>query len=88
MSGATKSDGMSEPVFWGYLFGNLEIMPLGWYEMKVWDDGFNQVLKDANKMAEDLDTVTEFPIRGDLIEDYISDLEYLIKCRDGKYENY
>lgn len=88
MSGAIKSDGMSEPVFWGYLFGNLEIMPLGWYEMNVWDDGFDQVLKDANKMAEDLDTVIEFPIRGDLIEDYISDLEYLIKCRDGKYENY
>ena len=88
MNRSLRSDGMEEPMFWGYLFDNTEIMPLGWYDMKNWSEGFDKVLEDANKMAEDLETAAAFPIRGDLFEIYLSDIQYLIKCRDSKYENY
>lgn len=88
MNCSQKSDGMAEPIFWGYLFDNTEIMPLGWYDMKEWSKGFDKVLQDAYEIANDLETSPAFPIRGDLFESYLSDIQYLIKCRDGKYEDY
>ena len=85
MSGARLKDGLEEPEFWGYLMSDLEIYPLGWYEMKDFRVGFDKVLEDAYKLAEDLGETVEFPIRGKYVDDYMNDLQYIKDCMNGEY---
>ena len=85
MSGQRLKDGLERPEFWGYLMSDLEIYPLGWYEMKHFYEDFNKVLDDAQKLADDLGETVEFPIRGKYIDGYIEDLQYLKDCMNGEF---
>lgn len=85
MSGQRLKDGLECPEFWGYLMSDLEIYPLGWYEMKDFTEGFDKVLDDAQKLAGHLDETVEFPIRGKFIDGYIGDLQYLKDCMNGEF---
>jgi hypothetical protein len=66
-------------MYWGYLFSDHEIYPIGWYDMTDWTAGWDKLFADVTQMAEDLGVEPIHAIRGDCIQDLIEDLVILMK---------
>ncbi len=65
-------------MYWGYLFSDHEIYPIGWYDMTDWTAGWDKLFADVTQMAEDMGVEPVHPIRGDCIQDLIEDLVVLM----------
>ena len=63
--------------YWGCLFANHEIHPVGWFEMADWDAGADEVQQRIYKLEEEFDTEAVHWIRDDCIDDLIDDLKIL-----------
>ena len=68
---------MSKYMYWGYLYSNHEIYPMGWFDMSDFDKGWDELFKEATSVGERIGAEPVHPIRGDVIDDLISDLECL-----------
>ena len=66
-------------MYWGYLFSNHEIYPIGWYDMTDFVKGWDKLFADVTQMAEDLGVEPIHAIRGDCIQDLMEDLVMLMK---------
>ena len=66
---------MSNYMYWGYLYSNHEIEPLGWFDMSDWDKGWNEVFEEAVRIGNKIDAEPVHAIRGDAIDGMICDLE-------------
>lgn len=66
-------------MYWGYLFSNHEIYPIGWYDMTDFVKGWDKLFADVTQMAEDLGVEPIHAIRGDCIQDLMEDLVILMK---------
>lgn len=71
-------------MYWGYLFSDHEIYPIGWYDMTDWIVGWDKLFADVTQMAEDLGVEPVHAIRGDTIEDLMDDLVILMKDMKGE----
>ena len=76
MLGDKENTGM---MYWGYLFSNHEIYPIGWYDMTDWIAGWDKLFADVTQMAEDMGVEPIHAIRGDCVQDLIEDLVILMK---------
>jgi hypothetical protein len=68
-------------MYWGYLFSDHEIYPIGWYDMTDWVKGWDKLFADVMQMADDMGIEPVHAIRGDCIAELIMDLEVLQKHR-------
>jgi hypothetical protein len=66
-----------KPMYWGCLFSNHEIRPIGWFDMSDWDAGSAEVLKKIAEWEKTLDAEAVHWIRADCIDDLIADLELM-----------
>ena len=64
-------------MYWGYLFSDHEIYPIGWYDMTDWNSGWDKLFADAMRMGEDMGIEPIHPIRGDCINEIIDDLKVM-----------
>ena len=71
-------------MYWGYLFSDHEIYPIGWYDMTDFVKGWDKMFADVTQMAEDLGVEPIHAIRGDCIQDLIEDLVILMKDMKGE----
>ena len=71
-------------MYWGYLFSDHEIYPIGWYDMTDWAKGWEKMFADVTQMADDMGVEPVHAIRGDCIKDLIRDLVILKKDMKGK----
>ena len=71
-------------MYWGYLFSDHEIYPIGWYDMADWTKGWDKMFADVMQMAEDLGVEPIHAIRGDTIQDLMEDLVILMKDMKGE----
>ena len=60
---------------------------LGWFDMTDWNKGFGEVLKAANKIADEEGMQIAFPLKGEYLEEYIEDIQYAIQERDSHEDN-
>ncbi len=73
-----------EMMYWGYLFSDHEIYPIGWYDMTDWTKGWDKLFVDVMQMAEDMGVEPVHAIRGDTIQDLMEDLVILMKDMNGE----
>jgi hypothetical protein len=66
-------------MYWGYLFSDHEIYPIGWYDMTDWVKGWEKMFADVTQMADDMGVEPVHAIRGDCINELIMDLAMLKK---------
>jgi len=71
-------------MYWGCLFSNHEIRPIGWFDMTDWDVGVVAVEEQIDKVAKDVDAEPVHWIRGDCIDDLLDDLKLLKFCMKEK----
>ena len=64
-------------MYWGYLFSDHEIYPVGWYDMTDWNSGWDKLFADATRMAEDMGIELVHAIRGDCVNALIDDLKVM-----------
>ena len=64
-------------MYWGYLFSDHEIYPVGWYDMTDWNSGWDKLFADVMRMGEDMGIEPIHAIRGDCINEIIDDLKVM-----------
>jgi hypothetical protein len=64
-------------MYWGYLFSDHEIYPIGWYDMTDWVKGWDELFADVMQMADDMGIEPVHAIRGDCIDEIINDLKVM-----------
>lgn len=62
-------------MYWGYLFSDHEIYPIGWYDMTDWKSGWDKMFADVMQIAKDVGIEPIHAIRGDCVDDLIADLK-------------
>ena len=62
-------------MYWGYLFSDHEIYPIGWYDMTDWNSGWGKMFADAMRIADDMGIEPIHAIRGDCVDALIDDLK-------------
>jgi hypothetical protein len=74
----------NKKMYWGCLFANHEIHPVGWFEMSDWDAGADEVQQRIYKLEKEIDSEAVHWIRDDCIDDLILDLKVLRNSMKGK----
>ena len=64
-------------MYWGYLFSDHEIYPVGWYDMTDWNSGWDKLFADVMRMGEDMGIEPIHAIRGDCVNALIDDLKVM-----------
>ena len=67
-------------MYWGYLFSDHEIYPVGWYDMTDWNSGWDKLFADVMRMGEDMGIEPIHAIRGDCVNPLIDDLKVMKQC--------
>lgn len=67
----------NQKMYWGCLFANHEIHPVGWFDMTDWDAGADKVEQRVSELEKEFESEAVHWIRGDCIDDLIVDLKIL-----------